>query len=262
MNYNIIFIIYLLFIINKLTKIIELFRIISMKKLRVLKLILVNMFTLIRLIGAVSLPLVYIKYGVNVCAFVTIILFLTDAIDGFLARKLKCSTFFGSSMDAFSDKLLNTISFILLGFTYNVMFLPIIAEVSILIISYATFRNGGNVQSTKIGKIKTIIMDICVIASFLLLSLRVVDIDFVPLFIINKTPYIINILGCICTIAEVIALSDYKKKYLLTRSVPKTIKINYKELKKKKFKEVIRDAFDTEYYLKHKDESIMKQFYK
>ena len=105
-------------------------------------------------------------------------------------------------------------------------------------------------------------MDICVIVSFLLLSLRVVDIDFVPLFVINKTSYIINILGCICTIAEVIALNDYKKIYLLTRSVPKTIKINYKELKKKKIKEVINDAFDTEYYLRHKDESIMKQFYK
>ena len=235
----------------------------EVKSIKIIKLVIVNLFTMCRLIGAFALPFIYIKYGASLCAICTIVLFLTDAVDGFLARALKCSTFFGSSMDALSDKLLSSISFILLGISYTIMIPPIILEVSILLISYGTFRNGGNVQSSKIGKIKTAILDICVISSFILISLPTFKINTQIInYLILNTKYIINILGCICTISQIIALNDYKRKYLLTRQIPKNIKINYKGLKKKNINEIFKDALSTEYYKKHKDESIMRQLFK
>lgn len=38
--------------------------------------------------------------------------------------------------------------------------------------------------------------------------------------------------------------------------------LNFKKRKRKTFKEIMRDAIDTKYYIKHKDEAIMKQLYK
>ena len=66
---------------------------------KIVELVIVNLITLTRLVGALLLPLIYIKYGPSICAIWTIVLFATDAIDGFLARTLKISTFFGSAMD-------------------------------------------------------------------------------------------------------------------------------------------------------------------
>ena len=97
---------------------------------RKLKLIFVNTITLIRLIGALLLPFIYHKYGASIVSLSIIIIFLTDAIDGFLARKLNVSTFFGSMLDGLSDKLLNVISFVILGLEYDIMLTPLILEIS------------------------------------------------------------------------------------------------------------------------------------
>ena len=113
--------------------------------LKIIELVFVNLITTTRLLGAFALPFIYVYHGPSVCALITIILFLTDAIDGFLARRLKISTFLGSMLDAFSDKLLNGISFIILGIEYNIMFAPLILELSILYTNYSTYRFGGNV---------------------------------------------------------------------------------------------------------------------
>ena len=123
------------------------------KVLKTIELILVNTITMTRLIGAVILPFIYYYYGASIVSIIIICLFLTDTIDGFLARKLKVSTFFGSLIDGISDKLLNFISFILLGFINIFMFLPLIIEISIIYTMYSTYRYGGNVQSSKTGKI-------------------------------------------------------------------------------------------------------------
>ena len=79
---------------------------------RIIKLIIVNLITAIRFFGAFCLPFVYYRSGISEASVLIIILFLTDSIDGLLARTLKVNTFFGGITDAISDKLLNTISFI------------------------------------------------------------------------------------------------------------------------------------------------------
>ena len=231
--------------------------------IKIIELVLVNAITLCRLFGALFLPIAYHLYGINFVALVTIFLFITDAIDGFLARRLKISTFFGCSMDALSDKVLNATLFILLGIEYRYMIPPLIIEILILYISYLTYKNGGNVKSTKTGKIKTIILDVCVILSLILLSIPKLNIDGkVIKYIISNTDFYIIILSSIITISCLIALLDYIKRYKNARFNPKYIKVKKRKKTGKSFKEIITRSFDIEYYSKHKDESIMDQLYK
>ncbi len=232
------------------------------KVLKTIELILVNTITMTRLIGAVILPFIYYYYGASIVSIIIICLFLTDTIDGFLARKLKVSTFFGSLIDGISDKLLNFISFILLGFINIFMFLPLIIEISIIYTMYSTYRYGGNVQSSKTGKIKTIILDICVILSFILISLPLFKskLSIINFLIIN-TDIIITILSFITLTSCLITLFDYMKKNNETRENPKSIKIKYENKSKKPVKLIVKELFDTKYYSEHKNESIMKQFY-
>ena len=229
---------------------------------KIIKLIIINLITSIRLIGAFVLPFVYYKNGVSEAAVFIIILFLTDAIDGLMARTLHASTFFGSIMDGFSDKLLNAISFIILGLEYNIMIAPLIIEIAILYTGYSTYRYGGNVQSTKAGKIKTIILDVLVILSFILLSLPTLHINSVfANRLIGLTDFLIQIFGFIIILACLIALIDYIGKNKIARANPKAIENKIKNKNKKPFNMVLSNLFDTEYYKEHKNESIAEQFY-
>lgn len=229
---------------------------------KIIKLIIVNTITSIRLIGAFVLPFIYLKYGANIAAIFVIILFLSDAIDGFLARTLKVSTFFGSILDAASDKILNIISFIILGIEYNIMIAPLAIEAAIFYTVYSTYRYGGNVQATIIGKIKMIILSVFVILSFVLLSLPTLNLKY---HFINKligaTDLIIHIFGFIILFACLVALFDYVGRNKEARLNPKSDEIKKEKKKKKSFKILLSNLFDTEYYKEHKDESIMKQFY-
>ena len=232
-----------------------------MKK-ELIKIIPINLITCTRLIGAFSLPFIFMSKGVSFGAIVCIILFATDFIDGLLARCLNASTFFGAGMDALSDKLLNICSFSLLGVAYNPMLLPLLIEIAIMYTNYSTYRYGGNVKASKIGKIKTIILDVFVILSFCLLGLDYFNFNnSIVLYLISKTKEIINLFSCIITISSLVALGDYIKHNKEQRKNPKSIEAK-KEIKKlKPMKKLFKDLLSTSYYKKHKEESIISQFY-
>ncbi|MEG1506952.1 MAG: CDP-alcohol phosphatidyltransferase family protein, partial [Bacilli bacterium] len=59
------------------------------------KLIIVNFFTALRAAGILALVPVFINMGGVAAAVLATTCYLTDFIDGFLARKLHASTFFG-----------------------------------------------------------------------------------------------------------------------------------------------------------------------
>jgi phosphatidylglycerophosphate synthase len=164
--------------------------------LKIFEITIVNLITIFRLIGAVILPFIYFNKGTDTTAIWIICLFLTDAVDGFLARILKVSTFFGSSMDALSDKILNAIAFIILGFEYRIMIPPLILEIAIMLTIYSTYRFGGNIQSSRIGKTKTIVLDVCVVLSFILLSLDAFELKGIIIgYIIKNTNGFIGLFG-------------------------------------------------------------------
>lgn len=230
---------------------------------KIIQLVLINAITLTRFFGAILLPFIYSRGGPSVCALITVILFLTDAVDGFLARALHISTFFGSCLDGACDKLLGVMAFILLGLEYNIMIPPLILEICILCVMYSTYRNGGNIQSSKIGKIKTIILDICIVLAFAVISLPTFELDgFFYMYLIQNTDSVVSLFGCIITIACTTALGDYIKKNKETIHDPNMIHIKEQKRVLKPFKKIIWMLFDSNYYYKHKDESIMKQLYK
>ncbi len=241
-----------------MTKILILFRIILMKsKLKKVLLIFINALTLSRLVGAFVLPFIYFKYGSSISALITIILFSTDAVDGFLARTFKISTMFGSAMDALCDKVLSLTAFIILGLEYNIMFIPLGLELIIILINYLIYRAGGNVQSSLTGKIKTVIIDISTIISFILISLPALKIN-----IDYDISTLILIFGILSIIAEIFAIINYSLKYKRTLKDPTLTKIKYQNRKRKTLKEALTDSFSHEYYLEHRNESILKQLYK
>ncbi len=235
-----------------------------MKKdtLKVIKIVLVNLITSIRLIGAFVLPYIYIKYGTTFASIFILILFSTDAIDGFFARNLKVSTFFGSIMDVCSDKLLSAVAFIILGIKYHLLLAPLILEVAISYTNYSTYRYGGNVKASITGKIKTLIVDVCVVLSFIILALPVLNINSRLINdIIAAKDLIIYVLCFIILFACLAALLDYTAKNKIARLNPKSKEIKYTVKKPKPIKDILKLLFDTNYYTEHKDESIMKQIY-
>jgi phosphatidylglycerophosphate synthase len=76
--------------------------------------ILVNLITTMRFGYTLFLPLLKTKVAKDVFIVNIIILFLTDTLDGFLARKFKVQSLFGSLMDTIADKALTIILLVLL----------------------------------------------------------------------------------------------------------------------------------------------------
>ena len=224
------------------------------------KILFINLITCLRLIGAFSLPFIFIIYGAPIGSLITIILFSTDFIDGFLARKLKASTFFGAGMDALCDKLLNICSFSLLGSIYKTMIVPLLIELSIMLVNYSGYRSGANVKSSIIGKIKTVILDVLVILSFCILTLPVFNTSiFKP--IIENTTVIIHVFSYIIIISSLIALADYIIKFINHKKSNNNVKNIIKTKKLKPVKKLMEDLLSIKYYNNHKEESILDQFY-
>ena len=225
-----------------------------------IKIIGINFITCTRLIGAFSLPFIFAFKGAPIGSIITIILFATDFIDGFLARKLKASTFFGAGMDALCDKLLNICSFSLLSVTYNTMFLPLLLELLIMLANYSSYRCGANVKSSKLGKIKTFVLDVLVILSFCIISTQVFNTNKFDILIKN-TPKIIEIFSYIIILFSSITLTDYIIKFIKYKKSNNNQKnvISAKQLKP--LNKLMSDLLSINYYNKHKEESILEQFY-
>lgn len=115
---------------------------------------------------------------------------LTDWIDGFLARKLKASTFFGSIFDGTTDKLFAILTLGLLLYVNPVVFaIPLLMEVGILAVQNKKMQKGLNVKSNMIGKIKTWVLSIS-----MALSLAAVEfLDVKPFMEYIKTASLANI---------------------------------------------------------------------
>lgn len=130
------------------------------------KLIATNMVTAIRFAGAIAILPVFLKYGGLVAAGLLTGVFITDAIDGMMARKFGTSTFFGAALDASADKAAGIISLIALLFATNLAIIPILSELLILGVNIAKYKNKQNVQSSFLGKLKTCALSLGIILAF------------------------------------------------------------------------------------------------
>lgn len=109
--------------------------------------------------------------GISAAIFSGVFL-LTDCIDGFLARKLKASTFFGAAFDGATDKSFGIISFALLMTVNPIIFsIPLLLEFAIMIAQNSKMKKGMNVKSNMIGKIKTWFLGLSIVGSFIAVDL-------------------------------------------------------------------------------------------
>ena len=132
--------------------------------------LLVNLITLVRLIGSFIIPILYFKKGINSFALFVFLIFLTDTIDGRLSRFFKVESFLGSLLDSVSDKLFGLIMLAILSYEFPIMLIILILELTILISSILAYSNNKNVKSSHTGKIKTFILDFGISLLFVLLA--------------------------------------------------------------------------------------------
>lgn len=229
------------------------------KKFKYIKFSIVNLITFTRVIGSVVLPVIYFTKGIESLGFFVAILFLTDFIDGKLSRCWKVESFFGGLLDSISDKLFAFVMLAILSYEYHCMFIVLLLEFTIFVINTLTFSEYKNVQSSKMGKFKTFVLDVSISIMYLYLAREVygrylsVDIN---KFLINSEFAVSYILIGIMIGMELLTISDYSKNRLK--------QVSYEKMPDKKIKSIKAIWFmliDREFYLKHKDEPLKKLLY-
>ena len=113
-----------------------------------------NFVTLLRVIGIFALIPVFKIYGGFATFMLSASCFLTDCIDGLMARELKSSTFFGSLFDALSDKAFLVVNMILLMSISPLAIVPVFFELGIAYVQSVKFNKGMNIKSNMFGKVK------------------------------------------------------------------------------------------------------------
>ncbi len=230
------------------------------------KLLIVNILTFIRIIGIVILVTIYNKYGGYVAGWVSFFCYLTDSIDGILARKWHVSTFFGALFDGIADKLFTIVNFIVLYLITPYAIIPIIIELLIIVLQLFKFSRNLNIKSNVVGKFKVWILAVSVVLTFILSDINKVTI--LPISFKNyinginpSTLYLILLLPAI--IMEALTLFSYTLEIVKPKNIeifntkPKKHKIP--KLKGKNIWYYIKNVWlNPEFYEKHKDDTNLR----
>ena len=137
------------------------------KDFKYIKFSIVNLITFSRVLGSIILPIIYFVKGIEWLGFFVILLFLTDFIDGRLSRYWHVESFLGGLLDSISDKLFAFVMLAILSYEYPAMLIVLLLEFIIFVINTLTFSENKNVQSSKMGKFKTFVLDTSVSIMFL-----------------------------------------------------------------------------------------------
>ena len=225
-------------------------------------LILVNVLTAVRVIGVFLLLPIYRWHGGVAAAILAIFCYFTDSLDGIIARKCHVSTFFGSAFDGFADKLFTAANLLVLLTITKIAIIPLLCEAAIVVVQAIKFSNSINVQSSKMGKIKTWVISLTVIVLYLITDIE--HVKFFPVGFKNfisslNMNYLLWILFIPLFIFEALTLFSYLK-FLKTydpnekKEIPK-IDIYLK--KPKSFKDKLANVktvwFTPEFFDKYKD---------
>ncbi len=224
-----------------------------------IKLFVVNLITSIRLLGAFVLPFIYYCKGPVIVSICVLLIFSTDAIDGKLARHWKVETFFGSLLDSLCDKLFSIVSLSILSYIRVIMIVPLLLELAIMAVNTIAYKDNKNIQSSKLGKRKTILLALTIAFSFALLA-SPLYIDLLPITLqgifVTYDSITLYVLAGMIIGMQLLVLTDYSKKAFNKEYI--------KTLKKKKiisFDKLKMYLFDHEFYVTHKDKPLREIFY-
>lgn len=191
--------------------------------------ILVNMITISRLIFTIIL--VFIINNVDNIIFIILItfFFLTDFVDGYLARKFKVQTLFGSIVDTLADKVLSIVLIFPLLTVQNVLLLNILGEIIIASTNIIGRIEGKLTKVSLGGKIKMWLLSLTIICGYFNLYY---DTSMYSTFTLSILTFIIQIVVFINYIYYLIRQPKIKEKSIDKGSL-------------------LYILFNTEYYLKN-----------
>lgn len=154
-----------------------------------------GIFAPITIIPAVANRHIYIAFIlIAICS-------LTDAFDGWYARKYNAQSEFGALLDAICDKIfVLTLAFPLVFVYPRWIFIILILEFIIAIINVYSKLKGNDAHSSITGKIKTVILDISIALCYL---------D----FIVNVPEVLMGILSILTNILQLFSIYGYFKIY-------------------------------------------------
>ncbi len=192
--------------------------------------IFVNLITTFRFGFTLILPILKTKIS-NVFFIISIItLFLTDSIDGILARKFKVQTLYGSMMDTVADKTLSIVLLLMSMKKVDILSIVLLCEILIAIINIVGMAIGKKTQSSLLGKAKMWVLSITIVLSYMNLF--------------NIIDYNIVIFSSVITIImQIFVTMDYIKSLIKQKWV-----VNKKQ-PIKNIQELRYILFDTKYYM-------------
>lgn len=123
---------------------------------------------------------------------------LTDAFDGYFARKFNATSEFGRMLDPITDKLFAASLLIPLTISNPLILINLFLESIIALINTHSHINNNHPKTLKIGKIKTW-------ALFGTIALQYMD------FIVKIPLYIINSLFGLTTLLQILSIKEYGK---------------------------------------------------
>lgn len=160
-----------------------------------------NLLTFSRLIAPlIIIPLIIMNYYF-VAMVITICFALTDLIDGRIARKYNVVSEFGRQLDPICDKFFVGGIIIALLFKKNMLFIPLVFELLVSILTIYCKSKNGNPRTLFIGKIKTTFL-------YLLIAFTYVTL----IYDINNNYYMI--IYNITIFFQVLSLGAYSYHYI------------------------------------------------
>lgn len=218
--------------------------------------VLVNLITAIRVVGAFLLIPIYLSFGSFWLGIAVLLFISTDSIDGFLARMLHASTFFGAAFDALSDKLFNIIVLSIVSFVEPLMFYVLLCEIGILLVSFHSTFKGNKAKTAILGKIKMFILSVSIILVLLLNDYP----KMVEMFNFSMIDYkgIINVLAIINVVIDTVTFVLYLLLDIVRTINNKDVKETIFKSKLKSKKEIKEMLFSNDFYQKNKDIPIEK----
>ena len=151
-----------------------------------IKKILPNIITLSRLLSLIGGFILFINDNTILSLILYIYGSLSDAIDGYLARRWNTSTKLGGYLDAICDKFY-ALSVIILSVIYGNYSILIIAllEFTITIINYLTIKKNKSSYTERVGKFKMTFEFILLRVSLIMLKIKYFGYLYIILFILT-----------------------------------------------------------------------------
>lgn len=202
--------------------------------------IFVNALTIFRCIFTFAMP--FLIDNISNIAFILIIaiLFFTDCLDGFISRKYNAQTLFGSMMDTIADKVLCIVLILCISNKTTILYMILVGEILIATMNLIGTINSVPLVAIMVGKAKMWFLAVTTILGY------------VYYFGWCDKIYVI-VPGIIVVIMQIFVILGYGNKIRRVKEVRK------EKIKFKKGAELKYALFNTEYYLKTMDVSILEK---